>query len=260
MGALRIVFFVALLAVGCGARAAYEGRGSGAQGASLSGGRGGGSTGTGVSSGTSTLGDQGASAAGSTRGGVGVNSGAATAVPADASVDPNDDGGDAQVAAECPSTVPTPGGVCAGNLKCAYGWDGGLTNGPYCSVGECYNGRWYGLSPCLFEASTPYAGTDGMGGADASDDASPSCGSPPAGCARIQNATPCEPGFICDPSQGCAPSECWCGLFSGPGTWACSADCGGGVCVAADAAAAGVACPAVPPRVGEPCAGPIACP
>jgi hypothetical protein len=221
MGSLRTVFFVAGLAVGCAGRAAYEGsgadRGSG----------GGGSTGTGVSSGS-------------------VTSGATPVVPTEASVDASDtsdDSGDAQVAAECPPTVPTRSGACAGNLKCAYGWDGGLTNGPYCSTGVCANGRWFGLSPCSFEASAPYAGSDGMGGADTSDDASPSCGPPPAGCARIENATPCEPGFICDPSQGCAPSECWCGLFSNPGTWACSADCGGGVCVATDAAAPGVTCP-----------------
>jgi hypothetical protein len=228
MGGLRTVFFVAGLALGCAGRAAYEG--SGAEG---------GSTGTGVSSGS-------------------VTSGATTAVPTEASVD--DDSGDAQVATECPLTVPSLGSACGGNLKCPYGWDGGLTNGLYCVSGECANGRWFGLSPCSLEASAPYTSADGMGGPDAGSDASPSCGPPPAGCARIENATPCEPGFICDPSQGCAPSECSCGLFSKAGTWACSADCGGGVCVATDAAALGVTCPAVPPRVGNPCAGPIACP
>ena len=106
------------------------------------------------------------------------------------------------------------------------------------------------------------ADTGNDAGSDAANDAGSDtghlCGPPPPGCARIENARPCAPGFICDPSSGCTPSGCGCDPRVG--LWGCTGDCSGGICVAADAAAPGVACPALPPRVGEPCAGPIACP
>lgn len=47
----------------------------------------------------------------------------------------------------------------------------------------------------------------------------------PAGCTQ----TLCAEGEICDPSQGCNPSSCFCDEAAGE--WNCSSDCGGGVCV-----------------------------
>jgi sulfatase modifying factor 1 len=185
----------ALVAVGCGGRTS---------GTNLS-----------AASGTNTVGDRGAAAAGSTSGGTGVASGATTAEPAEASVDSSDDAGDAQVATQCPPIVPTLGGACAGNLKCSYDWDGGLTNGPYCSIGECYNGRWYGLSQCLFEASAPYASTDGMAGADASDDATSApetgdnAGAPPSCAPGGPGMTNCGPD-VGDPRHRRGGTESCC--------------------------------------------------
>jgi hypothetical protein len=82
------------------------------------------------------------------------------------------------------------------------------------------------------------------------------CAQPPPGCARARNPATCEPGFVCDPTQGCTASDCECDPNAG---WGCTADCGGGICVpAAEAGAA--ACPASEPQAGGPCDGPIACP
>jgi hypothetical protein len=99
------------------------------------------------------------------------------------------------------------------------------------------------------EAGKDVAGTDG-------GEAGPSCGPPPPGCARLQNALACPAGFVCDPSQGCTASGCWC---EGSG-WDCTADCGGGLCVSGDATTPGAVCPPTPPPVGAPCIGPIGCP
>jgi sulfatase modifying factor 1 len=174
---------------------------------------------------------------------MGVASGATTAVPAEASVHSSDDAGDAQVATECPPTVPTLGGACAGNLKCAYGWDGALTNGPYCSIVGCDNGRWDGLSPCLFDASAPYASTDGMAGADASDDvtSAPEAGLLPPSCA------PGGPGMTnCGPG-GSGTESCCTSLEVTGGTYFRTydpPDYNGKVVLAADGGPTGEADPA----------------
>jgi hypothetical protein len=59
------------------------------------------------------------------------------------------------------------------------------------------------------------------------EDSSPDfCWEPnPAGCTQ----TLCEDDEVCDPSQGCNPSSCFCDEASGE--WDCSKDCGGGTCV-----------------------------
>lgn len=76
------------------------------------------------------------------------------------------------------------------------------------------------------------AGTSGSGGGGGQDpDAGTggkSCSSPsPEGCTFPGNA--CQPGFTCDTTQGCTPSSCSCDATTG--TWICTADCGGGICV-----------------------------
>ncbi len=47
----------------------------------------------------------------------------------------------------------------------------------------------------------------------------------PAGCLQ----TGCKKGYLCDTTQGCAPSSCGCDASTGG--WTCLTDCGGGVCV-----------------------------
>jgi hypothetical protein len=47
----------------------------------------------------------------------------------------------------------------------------------------------------------------------------------PAGCTQ----TLCAEGEVCDPTQGCKPSSCFCAEDSGE--WSCTKDCGGGICV-----------------------------
>jgi hypothetical protein len=62
---------------------------------------------------------------------------------------------------------------------------------------------------------------------DPQDVSSPgTCEEPnPAGCTQ----TLCAEDEVCDPSQGCNPSSCFCDAATGE--WDCSKDCGGGVCV-----------------------------
>jgi len=149
-----------------------------------------------------------------------------------------------------PGTMP-PGSCIDNGVIHANGSTWGCSDG--CNTCSCDNGA---------TASTLVACAE-AGAADASpaNDAVPDanlCSQPPAGCARAFNGSPCRTGFICDPTQGCTPSDCFaCDPQHG---WMCSADCGGGLCVpAADAGASGATCPSVEPRAGDPCAGPIAC-
>jgi hypothetical protein len=52
------------------------------------------------------------------------------------------------------------------------------------------------------------------------------CSEPnPEGC----KSQGCPAGQTCDVNQGCAPSVCFCDADTG--TWGCTEDCGGGVCV-----------------------------
>ena len=50
-------------------------------------------------------------------------------------------------------------------------------------------------------------------------------GPDPSGC----SSKGCPMGQICDTGLGCLPSGCACDVSTG--TWGCTADCGGGVCV-----------------------------
>jgi hypothetical protein len=73
----------------------------------------------------------------------------------------------------------------------------------------------YGASGGTGGAGGGSSGTGGAGGA---------CEGPnPAGCA----ANACPPNAVCDTTIGCLPSQCDCV----DGQWACTDDCGGGVCV-----------------------------
>jgi hypothetical protein len=69
---------------------------------------------------------------------------------------------------------------------------------------------------------------NGTGGsAGGGDDAGLLCSEPsPVGCA----VAGCPSGYKCDTASGCAPSACGCD--SATGDWICTADCGGGTCVA----------------------------
>lgn len=60
-----------------------------------------------------------------------------------------------------------------------------------------------------------------------SDTATPECaGDNPQGCV----STGCDVGFHCDTTMGMAPSACVCEAETG--TWACTPDLSGGICVA----------------------------
>jgi hypothetical protein len=70
-------------------------------------------------------------------------------------------------------------------------------------------------------------GGGGVGGdAGVGGTASGGCEGPsPAGCI----STGCDDGSVCTPTSGvCVPSTCFCGQN---GEWACSEDCGGGICI-----------------------------
>lgn len=70
---------------------------------------------------------------------------------------------------------------------------------------------------------------DGNADGDRDGDVDLSCeGANPQGCS---DANPCESGFVCEsPDNGeCVPSACGCDASTG--TWACTSDCSGGVCV-----------------------------
>lgn len=128
---------------------------------------------------------------------------------------------------------------------------------PCCAGGTCQVG-----SACAGTTTVPdIDGSDEdvvtLADRDATTDANP-CGQIPPGCARALNASLCQAGFVCNPTQGCAPSECSCDPL---GRWSCSADCGGGVCVPGpDAGGSSATCPSAEPQVGGLCDGPIACP
>src|SRR6185295_10361987 len=62
---------------------------------------------------------------------------------------------------------------------------------------------------------------------------SPCEGPDPSGCV----VAGCPSDSVCDTSQGCAPSSCSCDSSSG--SWVCTEDCGGGICVPGGGACTG---------------------
>jgi len=99
---------------------------------------------------------------------------------------------------------------------------------PSCEDGETLHERW---EECPADASCREVTLCGMV-YWCSADIAPTCAGPnPAGCV----SSGCEEGFVCDSSAGTAPSACGCDPESG--TWTCTADVSGGVCVPAGAGA-----------------------
>lgn len=81
-------------------------------------------------------------------------------------------------------------------------------------------------SSCSCDAATgTWACDDDCGGGTCVDPGASECGPSPAGCRE----TGCGDGFVCDTEVGCTPSSCFCDPESGD--WACTDDCGGGLCV-----------------------------
>jgi hypothetical protein len=135
------------------------------------------------------------------------------------------------------------GGTAAGGGKTASGGAGGATAGTSASAGSEQGGTGgtsgtsggaaptAGTSPAGGTPSTGGAGTAGTGenGAGTSGDAgeggASGCAEPaPGGCP----ARRCGEGQECQLLSGqCIPSQCECV----DGEWACTEDCGGGVCV-----------------------------
>lgn len=75
----------------------------------------------------------------------------------------------------------------------------------------CSNGEWACVDDCGGGTCVPVgSGCEGPN---------------PAGCV----STGCAAGEVCDTELGCTPSGCSCDQASG--SWGCSADCGGGICV-----------------------------
>ena len=75
------------------------------------------------------------------------------------------------------------------------------------------------------------AGAGGIGGSSGTDGGGdtgtglPCLWQNPAGCSQL----PCPTGTTCDANVGCAPSSCSCNPKTG--SWSCSEDCSGGICV-----------------------------
>jgi hypothetical protein len=128
---------------------------------------------------------------------------------------------------------------------------------PCCIKGICQVGGACAGATIAPDIDASGDDANALANGDAATDANV-CSQPPPGCARLVNASPCQAGYICDPTQGSTPSECFaCDPKNG---WLCSADTGGGLCVqAADAGGSGATCPSVEPRAGDLCNGPIAC-
>jgi hypothetical protein len=129
-----------------------------------------------------------------------------------------DNGGpDAGLVCSQPSPVGCVVSGCASGLKC----DPSVG----CTASACgcdpATGSWVCTSDCSGGVCVPEAADAGL-----------ECpGTNPAGCA----ASGCAEGLQCDTTAGCAPSACGCDPATG--SWLCTSDCSGGVCVpvAADA-------------------------
>jgi hypothetical protein len=133
-----------------------------------------------------------------------------------------DCGGGACVEDEPPGCIgPNPGGCrnqgCPDGLRCSLDLEDG------CAPSSCGCDEDTGMWLCTADCG---------GGVCVEDDGDACDGPSPAGC-RMNG---CPGGQRCsmDIEDGCAPSSCQCMN----GFWACTRDCGGGVCVPGDDPAA----------------------
>lgn len=111
---------------------------------------------------------------------------------------------------EAPCAGPSPAGCSAT----------GCASGEVCdTTASCVP------SSCTCDSQTAsWVCTEDCGGGTCVPE--PACTTPdPSGCA----STGCEVGKVCDTAVGCYPSSCACDAASN--TWACTEDCGGGICV-----------------------------
>jgi hypothetical protein len=214
--------------------------------------------------GKSSTSASGSGTAGATSGGVTGGSGQSAGADASGTVDAASDTN------EC--GLPPPG--CARKESpevCGPGFVCDPSHGCTASVCSCDPGVGWGCTadcgggscvPVDGGSGPPFDGGTETGPADAAGDVM-TCGPPPPGCARSANPEVCIPGYICDPTLGTgnqgdsctAGNACIC-TSSG---WFCDAVCGGGMCMAVDAATPGAMCPPTQPNVGDACLGPIAC-
>lgn len=144
---------------------------------------------------------------------------------------------------------PPPGGCDP--VTCDLYCENGFATGPDgCQVCSCAPSACEGPNPagCIVNACPPDAicdttqgctssscSCDAATGTWACDDdcgggicvpAGGACSGPdPSGC----SSKGCPMGEICDTNLGCLPSGCACDAETG--TWGCTADCGGGICV-----------------------------
>lgn len=108
---------------------------------------------------------------------------------------------------------------------CLIGSSSGCASGEVCALpedGACIS------SGCVCDDGVWTCTPDCMGGVCVPDDATPStCDQPnPAGC----RDTGCDEGHVCSFETGdCTASSCFCDEEEG--TWICTDDCSGGVCV-----------------------------
>ncbi len=101
--------------------------------------------------------------------------------------------------AGCVVNACPPDQVCDTNVGCTP------------SSCACSNGEWACDDDCGGGTCVPIgAGCEGPN---------------PAGCV----STGCAAGEVCDTELGCTPSGCSCDASSG--SWGCTADCGGGICI-----------------------------
>jgi hypothetical protein len=107
-------------------------------------------------------------------------------------------------------------------LACEFGY---ILDEEGCTVCECAPPPG-GCEPLLCDLFCADGFQKGADGCEICACVEPQCDDPnPAGCVVNE----CPPDLVCDTMQGCAPSECYCDQ----GSWVCTDDCSGGVCVPA---------------------------
>jgi hypothetical protein len=127
-------------------------------------------------------------------------------------------------------TTDCSGGTCVddpGTVQCSAGCAStGCPAGQKCDTSsECIPSYCWCTPDGLVAGCTDDCG----GGVCVDDPGGAPCRSPnPAGCSE----TGCPAGQKCDTNSGCAPSACACEASTG--TWTCTADCNGGICVPED--------------------------
>jgi len=153
-------------------------------------------------------------------------------------------GEDGCAVCEC---APPPGGcepvTC--NLACEVGFQTGPDGCEICACIEpssdepspvgcveggcpsdsfCDTSRGCAPSACACDLGS-WACTDDCGGGVCVPVGGACAGENPAGC----SSQGCPQGEVCDTNLGCLPSACDCDVKTG--SWGCTADCGGGICV-----------------------------